>query len=200
MEVSADTKPPSHLNKLPPTKLSPTGLPNHHPPLPQLSTLLQTPIPMDVGEVTVSSSEEDCLSPGGMRSPPGHTPFSPHHTPRSPHLSTLISEATNASMFSFDTQVKQEPPSTGLMDALGAFCRHALGHGVLGLQELRDKLLLHQVGGSDHDPLRTLGISDSLLVTALHNVGAVEVGQMCGRRMFALEHTGDHTDKVGHTE
>lgn len=138
---------------------------------------------MDTGEVTVSS-EEECLSPVGLASP----------TPLSPRLSALITQATSKP-FSF-CPVKQEEPSQELLDALMQFCREALGRGVMALTEIKNKLLLKQASLVGEHPLRSHGVSDSLLESALHAVGAMEVGQACGRRLFALEHTGEMSDKV----
>ena len=156
------------------------------PPPPLASpSALQDSVPMAVGEVTVLSSEEECLSPMGVT------------TPLSPHFSTLISEATNADRaFSFNLPIKQEDPSSEMLHALKAFCREALGRGILGIPELRDKLLLRQTGAGPGDPLRAHGVPDTLLEWALASVGAVEVGQPCGRRLFALETTADPSDKV----
>ena len=76
------------------------------------------------------------------------------------------------------------------------FCREALGRGVLGLPEIKNKLLLKQAGVSGEHPLREQGISEKLLESALLAVGALEVGKMSDRRLFALEHTGEQSDEV----
>jgi len=136
-----------------------------------------------MGEVTVSS-EEECLSPAGLMSP----------TPLSPRLSMLITQATHKA-FSFDP-VKQEEPSQDLVDALMQFCREALGRGVLGLPEIKNKLLLKQASVPGEHPLREQGISEKLLESTLQEVGALEVGQASDRRLFALEHTGEQSDEV----
>ena len=153
--------------------------------LPSPSVPPQDSIPMAVGEVTVVSSEDECLSPMGAT------------TPTHPRFSAPVSEATNADRaLSFHHPVKQEDPSSEMLHALKAFCREALGRGILGIPELRDKLLLRQTGARPGDPLRAHGVPDTLLEWALASVGAVEVGQPSGRRLFALETTGDQTDKV----
>ena len=180
MEGKGRSSEDSH--KLSPIKLSPTPHP-HHPHQPPPSTVHPPPLPMDTGEVTVSS-EEECLSPVGLASP----------TPLSPRLSALITQATSKP-FSF-CPVKQEEPSQELLDALMQFCREALGRGVMALTEIKNKLLLKQASLVGEHPLRSHGVSDSLLESALHAVGAMEVGQACGRRLFALEHTGEMSDKV----
>ena len=163
---------PSKLGQTPPTPLPNPSLP-------------QDSIPMAAGEVTVVSSEDECLSPVGVT------------TPLLPRFSTLTSGATNADRaMLLNHPVKQEDPSSEMLHALKAFCREALGRGILGIPELRDKLLLRQTGAGSGDPLRAHGVPDTLLDWALASVGAVEVGQPSSRRLFALETTGDPTDKV----
>lgn len=92
--------------------------------------------------------------------------------------------------------IKPEEPNQELMDALGVFCHHALGRGVVGFSEIRNKLLLRCAGASEGDPLWSHGVPDSLLEGVLARVGALEVGQPWGKRIFALESTGDLSDKV----
>lgn len=134
------------------------------------------PVPMDTGsEVVITSSEDECFSPSG-----------PLKSPLSPRLSALINQAAGEHVFQYDAQIKQEPPSSELSKSLVQFCTEALGNSVLGLQELRDKLLLKQASVEENHPLRLHGVPDSQLEEALSTSGAMEVGQPCNKRLFAL--------------
>lgn len=90
--------------------------------------------------------------------------------------------------------VEQERPAPApaqreepLTDAVADFCRDALGRGVIGLGDLKDKLLLKQISVGAGHPLQQ-GVSDAVLEGALGLLGAVEVGQPLGKRLFALPH------------
>lgn len=83
--------------------------------------------------------------------------------------------------------IKQEA-SGELEGALVAFCREALGRGVLSLSGLQNKLLLKQTSVMAGHPLGEQGVSDSQLEEGLRLCGAVEVGQPLGIRFFALTH------------
>ena len=92
-------------------------------------------------------------------------------------------------------EVKQEIPvkqekeeSQELERALVVFCQEALGRGIVGFSELRDKLLLKQTSVAQGHPLREYGVSDEQLESGLRLCGAVEVGQPFKKRLFALTH------------
>lgn len=87
--------------------------------------------------------------------------------------------------------VKQEPPSGEQLDAVVEFCSEALGRGVLSLLDLRNRLLLKQTTLASESPSHVLSqqsVSDKLLEEGLSRCRAMEVGQACGKRLFALTH------------
>ena len=99
---------------------------------------------------------------------------------------------------SMEQLVKQEPPSDEQLDAVVEFCSEALGRGVLSLLDLRNRLLLKQTTLASESPLHVLSqqsVSDKLLEEGLTRCRAVEVGQACGKRLFALTH-GDPVSPV----
>ena len=90
--------------------------------------------------------------------------------------------------------VKQEPPSPEQLEAVVHFCSEALGRGVLSLADLRNRLLLKQMSlsvegaESQVNLLSQQSVSDRVLEEALSHCGAIEVGQPCNKRLFALSH------------
>ena len=87
-----------------------------------------------------------------------------------------------------DKTLPKPLPRDELISLLSEFSRESLGRGVLGINELKDKLLLKQSSvGADH-PLRMCGVSDALLLSAIDMCGAMEVGQAVGKRLYALTH------------
>jgi len=70
---------------------------------------------------------------------------------------------------------------------LVGLCQEAVGRGVVEMKEVKDLLLMRQLeaepGGSSGVPQE--GVTDALLERALGMCGAVEVGQMHGKRLFA---------------
>ncbi len=88
------------------------------------------------------------------------------------------------------TVVKSEPVerSDKLLSAVTEFCREALGHSVLGLPELKDKLLMKQSALGVTHPLCVGGVSDGVLVEGVKGCGAVELIGGGGKHLYALTH------------
>ena len=83
--------------------------------------------------------------------------------------------------------VKSESSTEELLKAVTGFCREGLGRGVLGLAELKDKLLLKQsILGVDH-PLCGGGVGDAILVEGVRACGALEI-TAGGRSLYAHTH------------
>ena len=151
--------------------------------------IITTPTDMDTSnEVAMNSSEDEhAISPRELIS-----------ASLSPGLDSLLSQAlsshpANSHHDELDASiVKKEEPSLELMDALVELCQETIGRGVVGLSEIRDKLLLKQTSVGEGHPLREQGIPDGWLENGLQLCGAMEVGQPCGRRLFAFT----HDDKV----
>ena len=109
-------------------------------------------------------------------------------TVAAPMETDVISRSKPAKL---EQQVKQEPPTSEQLSAVVEFCSEALGRGVLSLHDLRNRLLLKQTSLAGESPLHVLsqqGVSDKLLEEGLRLCGALEVGQPCDRRLFALAH------------
>ena len=182
--ANSENREDSPLMKMKPPKLTPSASAQLTPSRRSTNTTSHTitmdgspPVPMETGcEVTMSSSEDECISPGG----PVKAPLSPNN------LSALMNQASEHQSFQFDVPVKQEPPNSDLSESLVQFCVEALGNGILGLPELRDKLLLKQASVEENHPLRLYGVPVSQLEEALSACGAMEVGQSSNRRLFAL--------------
>ena len=171
------------------SQLSPT---HQHPqtlPAAMSPPLTAPTVPMDTGEVTVSSSDDEAIRSPTHKVPPSLSPR--QATPLSPRLSTLINDATTSGFNSLplNSTVKQESSSQEQMDALVEFCTNTLGKGVLSFKDVKDRLLLLQSSTAmeGRHPLVGEGVSDSTLETALRLCGAVEVGQPCQMRLFALQ-------------
>ncbi len=78
--------------------------------------------------------------------------------------------------------------SEELLKAVTGFCREGLGRGVLGLAELKDKLLLKQsILGVDH-PLCGGGVGDAILVEGVRACGALKLTAGGGRSLYAHTH------------
>ncbi|XP_064406985.1 DNA-directed RNA polymerase III subunit RPC5-like [Halichondria panicea] len=83
--------------------------------------------------------------------------------------------------------VKSESSTEELLKAVTGFCREGLGRGVLGLAELKDKLLLKQsILGVDH-LLCGGGVGDAILVEGVRACGALEI-TAGGRSLYAHTH------------
>ncbi len=86
---------------------------------------------------------------------------------------------------------KSEPVerSEELLTAVTEFCREALGRSVLGLTELKDKLLLKQSSLGGTHPLCGGGVGDIVLVEAVRTCGGLELmSGGGGRTLYALTH------------
>ncbi len=154
---------------------------------PQAIAMPTDTVPMDTAAFT--SSEDECMSPR-LQLP---APFPP---PSSHSATTSLSQdppvKTIQSVQSLSVPIKQEKPSSELMDAVAEICRETVGRGVVGISEIKDRLLLKQMSVEEGHPLREHGIPESLLESGLRLCGAMEVGMACGRKLFALP----HDDKV----
>ena len=117
-------------------------------------------------------------------------------------LSSVTQEQSSTSETSGYEQEKQDQdktkslPREELVSLLSEFCCESLGRGVVGINELKDKLLLKQSSVVTDHPLRMCGVSDSLMLSAIDTCGAMQVGQAVGKRLYALT----HGDKVGCNE
>ena len=92
-------------------------------------------------------------------------------------------------------EIKEEMEEEEPVDMLFVMdvCREAMGRGVVGIGEVKDRLLLRQL---EPDPGREgqmgkgtsyrRGVSEALLERGLQLCGAVEVGMPSGKRLFAL--------------
>lgn len=121
-----------------------------------------------------------------------------HLSPHSITMETGTPSPLPVQSINLEQLVKQEPPSDEQLKAVVDFCSEALGRGVLSLLDLRNRLLLKQTTLASESPLHVLSqqsVSDKLLEEGLARCGAMEVGQPCDKRLFALTH-GDPVSPV----
>ena len=85
-----------------------------------------------------------------------------------------------------EEEVMEEVKEVDLSFLVG-LCREAVGRGVVGMKDVKDVLLMRQLeAGPDSSPgVPQEGVTDAVLERALGMCGAVEVGQMYGKRLFA---------------
>ena len=118
-------------------------------------------------------------------------------------MSQAIAMETAAALKGTDAPQQVKPdelvkPDPELLEALVDFCSKAVGWGVLSLREVRNRLLLKQATLARKSRTHVLtqhGVSDKLLEEGLSRCGAIEVGQPCNKRLFALSH-GDPVSRI----
>lgn len=134
-------------------------------------------VPMDVGmEVAINSRRDESL------------PLHKLLAPVSQEIPATTMTSNPGSSSQSPVAVKQEEPNPELLEAVVHFCRETLGRGVVGLRDIRNRLLLKQGSVETGHPLREQGVSHTQLESGLKLCGAVEVGQPLGARLFALPH------------
>lgn len=137
-------------------------------------------VPMDVGmEVAIDSRRDESL--------PLHKLLTPISR-EIPTTTTTSNPGPSSQSVQLPVAVKQEEPNPELLEAVVHFCRETLGREVVGLRDIRNRLLLKQGSVETGHPLREQGVSDTQLESGLKLCGAVEVGQPLGVRLFALPH------------
>ena len=111
-------------------------------------------------------------------------------------MSQALAADTAATLMGTDAPQQAQPeepvkPDPELLEAVEDFCSKAVGWGVLSLREVRNRLLLKQATLARKARTHVLtqhGVSDKLLEEGLTRCGAIEVGQPCNKRLFALSH------------
>jgi hypothetical protein len=95
-----------------------------------------------------------------------------------------------------DTSAPQQhrgPSSVG--ESMEELCREVLAQGVHSLSEITNRLRVHQGTLGQGHPLGTAVVTEAVVEDALISVAAMEVGQPCGVRLFALPRNHTASDK-----
>lgn len=117
------------------------------------------------------------------------------HNPQ--HSSDAVDITPQAIIKKIKTEIKEEVKEEKEEEEMDmAFvvdvCRETIGRGVVGMGEVKDRLLLRQLeadprGNKEgHRAVSRGGLSEAVLEHGLQLCGAVEVGKLSGKRLFAL--------------